>query len=154
MHAALLKFAEFGSSAYRAPGEIIVVNIDAAKIGRWGEEISCAFLRLKGLSIIARNYRAGRLELDIVASDKGELVFVEVKVRSRMDRGGPFEAVGAKKQSDLTRAAAVYLARTGADVPSCRFDVIGIAIDKGGNIMTLRHIERAFESGGVWGVFS
>lgn len=118
------------------------------EIGRWGEEISCAFLRLKGYRIIDRNCRVGRLELDAVAMDGTELVFVEVKVRRRTDRGGPLGSVGFKKQRHLIRAAARYMSGKRLEVGSARFDVVAVVVDGAMTTMALRHIKGAFVIGG------
>lgn len=129
------------------------MRIDPAKLGKWGEDIACAFLRLKGMRIVARNYRVGRYELDVIAADKDELVFAEVKVRSSSDCGGPMTAVGFKKQRDLARAAAAYVADNRPNVRSFRFDVVGVVVEARGRTATLRHIEGAFQSG-VEGLFA
>jgi len=128
-------------------------KLDPAHMGRWGEDTACAFLRLKGLKILERNYRVGHLEIDIIARDKEELVFVEVKVRCGKDYGGPWGAVDWKKQRVLTRAAAGYLARGKYPVRACRFDVVAIAIDEHATGMQLKHIERAFDISGELGLF-
>ena len=123
----------------------------ATETGQWGEDIACAFLKLKGLEILDRNYRVGRWELDIVARDASDVVFVEVKLRRRSDRGGPLGAVARKKRLDLARAAACYISRRKIDADSYRFDVISILIvDRAGG-MTLRHIEGAFDCSGHQG---
>lgn len=122
------------------------MRIDPVKLGKWGEDMACAFLKLKGMRIIARNYRVGRYELDIVAAGKEELVFVEVKVRRETNCGGPLMAVGHKKQRDLSRAAAAFIVDRYPDCPPARFDVIGVVVGKSGEMATLRHIIGAFES--------
>jgi len=113
-------------------------------LGRWGEEVSSSFLKLKGLTVVARNYRIGRYEIDIVARDGDVIVFVAVKVRCDPKRGGAVGAVGFKKQRDLARAAAGYLANTSGSARPCRFDVVAITVDREGRGLTLRHIENAF----------
>ncbi len=117
----------------------------SSKVGKWGEDISCAFLRLKGLRVLDRNYRVGRLELDIVAADGAEVVFVEVKLRSRSDLGGPLGAVAWKKQRDMARAAACYISRKRLLPSACRFDVIAITVDSRFEELRLQHIRGAFE---------
>jgi putative endonuclease len=123
------------------------MRIDPARLGKWGEDAACAFLRLKGYRIVARNFRAGRYELDIVAAYGDELVFVEIKVRREEDHGGPARAVGFKKQRDLSRAASAFIADRRPDVRSYRFDVIGIVLSESGEEITLQHIAGAFQSG-------
>jgi putative endonuclease len=123
------------------------MRIDPARLGKWGEDVACAFLVVKGLRIVARNYRLGRYELDLIAMDGGELVFVEVKLRRSGNFGGPMGAVGFKKQNHLTRAAAAYVADKRPNVRSCRFDVVAIVLDEDCETVTLQHIRGAFVSG-------
>jgi putative endonuclease len=123
-----------------------VVKLSTSEVGRWGEDVSCAFLRLKGLRVLDRNYRVGRLELDIVAMDGAELVFAEVKLRSRSDMGGPLGAVAWKKRRALARAAACYISRKRLPSSRCRFDVIAITVDSGLRELRLLHVVRAFEA--------
>ena len=77
---------------------------------------------------MARNYRCGRYEIDIVARERrtGVLLFVEVKTRSSTDYGRPVDAVTSKKRLFLTRAAQGYLkAHDGFDART-RFDVVEV----------------------------
>jgi putative endonuclease len=121
------------------------MRIDPVTLGRWGEEIACSLLRLKGCKIVARNYRVGKYELDIVALDGSEIVFVEVKTRRGVEHGEPVGAVGHKKQRDLSRAAAAFVADKRPNVRSSRFDVIGVVLDEAGVGVSMRHIIGAFE---------
>ncbi len=74
------------------------------------------------------NYRSrSRNEIDIIAKDKGCLVFVEVKYRRDGRKGDPAEAVDAGKQSRIRRAACQYLYEHPQFQPfPCRFDVVAI----------------------------
>jgi putative endonuclease len=98
--------------------------------GRRGEDLAHRFLRRKGLTIVARNFhpRSGRAELDLVAWDRGTLVFVEVKARASADFGSPARAVGTDKERDLRRAAGEYLRRCGVAVEQARFDLVSILL--------------------------
>ena len=99
-----------------------------------------------GLTILERNYRVGRLEIDIIARDEKELVFVEVKVRCRSDFGGPWGAVDWKKQREISRVAAGYLLKCGRPDQACRFYVVGIIVDENAKGMRLRHVNKAFDA--------
>ena len=78
-------------------------------IGDFGERMAARFLRRHGYRIVARNYRAGHLELDIVAKNRSEIVFVEVKTRSvvslddDMPYGPPSAAVNRAKKAEYGR---------------------------------------------------
>ena len=74
--------------------------------GREGERIAVDYLTEKGYRILRRNYRFGRGEIDIIAQDGTELVFVEVKTRRTSAFGEPEEAVTPKKQSQIRTVAA------------------------------------------------
>jgi putative endonuclease len=67
--------------------------------------------RLRGYRVLAANTRAGGNELDIVLRRGRRLVFCEVKMRSGLDFGDPWEAVGPEKERRLRRAAEGFLAR-------------------------------------------
>ena len=101
-----------------------------------GEARAALYLRKKGMRVLARRYRAGHGEIDLVARDGETLVFVEVKTRikGRMDEG--FRAVNAQKRERLFSAAQAYMAAHGAK--QARFDVIEISA------AGLRHMKNAF----------
>ncbi|HMK42961.1 MAG TPA: YraN family protein [Dissulfurispiraceae bacterium] len=92
-------------------------------------------------SIIRRNYRYRRAEADIIAQDGLTLVFIEVKARTSLQYGQPFEAVGRDKQDRLRRIALAFLKRAGRELP-VRFDVISIVVS--GGKRQIEHIEGAF----------
>ena len=75
---------------------------DASKIdtGKQGEKIAAAFLKKNGYRIIETNYRCVLGEIDIIAREKVELVFIEVKTRKSGELGYPEEAVGNKKTNE------------------------------------------------------
>jgi putative endonuclease len=100
--------------------------MDAVRLGPLGERVAARHLRRRGYHILARNYRAPGGEIDLVASDDGTLVFVEVKARSAIGYGTPQEAVDERKQSRIRRAANVYRAEYGVGYLPVRFDVVAI----------------------------
>src|SRR5258705_13948821 len=83
------------------------------RAARCGESIAAEFLVLRGMEGTDRNVRLGRGEIDLVARDKDQVVFVEVKFRTAGGKGTPFDAVGFKKGEDVARAAGLYLAGRG-----------------------------------------
>src|SRR6266571_4096264 len=85
--------------------------------GRIGEDLAHRFLRARGCTIVARNYRtpSGNGEIDLVVRDGQKLVFVEVKTRGSADFGPPESAVDAEKRQRLVQAARDYVRR--ADIP-------------------------------------
>jgi putative endonuclease len=86
-------------------------------------------------------------ELDLVADDRGVLVFVEVKWRRTGTFGGAIEAVDARKRAKLIRLAAHYLAQHRIRDRACRFDVVLIQ-DGEGTDEAVQHIANAFDVAG------
>ena len=78
--------------------------------GQKGEAIACEYLKKSGYKILATNFRYSRLsEIDIVAKEKDTIVFVEVKTRTSIRCGHPFEAVSKKKvRTYLADCALLY----------------------------------------------
>ncbi len=99
-------------------------------LGRYGEDLAAAYLERKGFQIIVRNYRQKTGEVDIIANDGETLVFIEVKTRSSLLFGQPFEAVTPAKQKQLNRIALEYITRNKIKNQAARFDVISILIEK------------------------
>ena len=107
--------------------------------GRAGEAIAAEFLGMIGYGIIERNLRIGRNEIDIVASDRDCLVFVEVKTRRSGRFGSPAGAVGREKILGIRRAAGRYSNgdRCSRRFDEFRIDVIAIELDLPGDRMKL-----------------
>ena len=70
---------------------------DPRALGDYGERLACRYLAGRGFTILDRNWRCARGELDIVARDGDALVVCEVKTRSDEGFGAPFEAVTRRK---------------------------------------------------------
>jgi putative endonuclease len=94
--------------------------------GDYGEDLACKYLRNNGYEIVHRNWQAGHNEIDIIAMHKAITVFVEVKLRHTDEYGHPEQAVGAKKITELRRAANEYIASF--DLEEIRFDIIAITL--------------------------
>jgi putative endonuclease len=87
------------------------------------EAVAARFLAGRGLTIVARNFRCRRGEIDLVARDGATLVFVEVRLRRGASHGGAGESITAAKRARLVAAAQFYLLRVPGP-PPCRFDAI------------------------------
>ena len=90
--------------------------------GRAGEDEAARYLEERGLSIVARNVRAGGGEIDLVASDEGRVVFVEVKWRRDSSRGTPADAVTPAKRRKILSAARAWLAENPSGAASLSWD--------------------------------
>lgn len=115
-------------------------------LGAEGEARAAELLRERGYRILARNARAGGVEIDLVARRGSLIAFVEVKTRRTRVHGGPELAVDARKRARLVRGAAAWLREQPERARSVRFDVIAAEIDPGGG-WRLRHLEGAFDAG-------
>ncbi len=93
-------------------------------LGAEGEARAARFLAARGYRIVARNVRAGGVEIDIVARRGSLLVFAEVKTRRSRATGAPEEAVDARKQLRLVRGARAWLFEQHARATRVRFDVL------------------------------
>ncbi len=111
-------------------------------LGKMGEEKAVQYLISKGYTILERNYRFGRSEVDIIASFKGIIVFAEVKTRTNYAFGYPEDSVSRSKQKLLIKAAGNYVCdkEIGKEV---RFDIVSV-FKSSDEQWTLKHFEDAF----------
>jgi putative endonuclease len=116
---------------------------DTKETGRRGEEIAASYLKKAGYHIRERNYRCPFGEIDIIALDGNEVVFVEVKGRKSDDFGEPEAAVDARKQAKLSRAALNYINEHDLNDHNARFDVVAVRFLKG--CERVRLIKNAFD---------
>jgi putative endonuclease len=102
------------------------MSIARQELGKQGEDLACQELERLGYAIVARRYRTRAGEIDIIASDAGTVVFVEVKARLDLSFGDPVEAVTLEKQRRVVAMATDYVARHDLDNTPCRFDVVTV----------------------------
>ncbi|HWC14189.1 MAG TPA: YraN family protein [Actinomycetota bacterium] len=114
---------------------------ERALFGRDGEDAAAALYESAGFSV-SRNFRAGRIEVDLVATKPGLVVFCEVKTRASDRWGLPAEAVTPAKQARIRRAAAVWLAQHRPGPVEVRFDVVSAIVRDGRTELT--HLPDAF----------
>lgn len=101
-----------------------------ARLGRAVEGAVADLYRHEGF-VVESNFRAGRIEVDIVASRPGLVVFVEVKARSSDHFGSPAEAVTPVKQARIRKAAAAWLTARRPGTVEVRFDVVSAIVRRG-----------------------
>lgn len=111
--------------------------------GKTGEGIASGFLTQNGYQILDVNYRCPIGEIDIVARERDELVFVEVKTRKSSAMGYPEQAVGTAKQKKMSQLALWYLRDKKVGDAPVRFDVVAILMLPSGN--DIRLIRNAFD---------
>ena len=95
-------------------------------LGRAGEVKAVELLKKKGYKILEKNYKNFVGEIDVIAKDNDEIVFIEVKTRTNDEFGRPSEAVNLKKQEKYYKIATEYLRRNNLEGMPCRFDVVEI----------------------------
>jgi putative endonuclease len=121
------------------------VDANASALGRAGEERAARHLASLGYRVLARNVRAGGVELDLVAARGSLVVFAEVKTRRGRRQGGAEEAVDARKRARLVRGAAAWLAGQPRRFARARFDVLACELEDGA--WRVRHWPGAFDAG-------
>ena len=105
-----------------------------------GESIACRYLKTTNTQIIERNYRNRMGEIDIIAKDDKDLIFIEVKSRQSTRYGYPAEAVNGKKIKNITNIAKYYMNAKNIYDTAIRFDVIEIYFKE----QKINHIKNAF----------
>ncbi len=114
------------------------------ELGKWGEDEAAFYLQDKGYSILERDWKIGKRDLDILAvtPDGETLVVVEVKTRADETYQKPEEAVDTRKIRNLAIAANAYIKQQTID-KDLRFDIISV-IGNGRQVKSIDHLENAF----------
>ena len=103
-------------------------------LGQQGEDIACRLLEGMGHTILARNWRSGHLEIDIISLDSTGIHFVEVKTRRLNVQAPPEENVDRAKQRRIASAAGRFL-KSGKGLPygdhECSFDIVAVTFEGG-----------------------
>ena len=113
-------------------------------LGRHGEDLAVRYLEGRGVEIVGRNVRTPEGELDIVARDGDELVFVEVKTRRGDQATAPDTAVTAAKLARLEQLAEAYVAEHGPAGCPWRVDVIAVVVGRDGRVVRLDDLTGAY----------
>ncbi|HEU20511.1 MAG TPA: YraN family protein [Deltaproteobacteria bacterium] len=118
-------------------------TISTKKTGKTGEVIALSHLKNNGYKIIDRNYTCSIGEIDIVAVNEGDVVFIEVKSRRSEHFGNPSEAVDINKQKKISRVALFYMKEKNLLGCSARFDVVAVMLVPGKPVVEV--FQNAFE---------
>ncbi len=114
------------------------------QLGDFGERTASAHLEQKGYQIVDRKFRTRETEIDLVAIDGEQAVFVEVRTRRGTYDGMAALSVTRGKQRKLVNAVRHYLeAHPAYQEMPLRIDVIAIELDQDGTLRTIDHIEDA-----------
>lgn len=112
-------------------------------IGKIGEQISARYLIDKGYKIVERNYRNKIGEIDIITLKSDVIVFIEVKTRTNLNYGYPYEAVDNKKKKTIIKTSLIYLSNKNINNVQCRYDIIEVYLNKE-NVYKINHLENVF----------
>jgi putative endonuclease len=124
------------------------------ELARLGERVAAAHLSGRGFVILGRNVRTRRGEIDLIALDRGTLVFAEVKTRRiaarqrtpRADQD-PLAGLRAGQRTRIRRLAAAWLSENRGRRPGAaeiRFDALGVILDTRSAVRRVQHIEAAW----------
>lgn len=117
------------------------MNINGKKnLGSFGEEVVSKYLEQNNYQILERNYYCRQGEIDIIAKDKKEIVFIEVKTRTSNNFGSPSEAVNYIKLKHMYNSARYYLYKFDLLNMFVRFDVIEVFVKN--EKVRLNHIKQ------------
>ena len=113
-------------------------------LGQRGEQIAAVQIEAKGYRIVERNFRCKLGEIDLIATDKEYLIFIEVKTRTETNSDiSPLLSITRSKQKKLKTLGTYYIAKNEIYHRQPRFDVIGIVLTSNGN-HRIEYIENAF----------
>ena len=101
------------------------------ELGRIGENIIADYIKKLGYKVVERNFACNQGEIDIVAKDKEELVFIEVKTRTDISYGEASEAVTDTKKRHLINSIKYYIYKQKLENQPIRIDVAEVYINKG-----------------------
>ncbi len=116
---------------------------DSHQLGISGEDIAARHLERCGWRVLARNYRFGHKEIDLIARRGRTIAYVEVKTRARLRWGHPLCAVDGRKRAEIERVARVWADRHARADDELRFDAIAVyRTDEG--VLRVEHVEDAW----------
>ena len=117
--------------------------MQAKSIGTKGEDLGAHYLLAKGYRILENNFRCRAGEIDLIAEQKGKLIFVEVKTRSSSVFGFGEESIDARKQRRLKSVMREYLAHS-PRFEEIQCDALSIFLDADGMVAFIKHFENIF----------
>lgn len=112
------------------------------KFGAWGEDVAAKYLAGKGYTILVRNFKAERGEIDIIARHGNVIIFVEVKTGNSEKFGPPEEKITRSKQRQLYKVAALFIQQT--EIPDVDYRFDAIIVDGTYQKHEIRHYQNAF----------
>lgn len=117
-------------------------NFYKKETGKIGEEKAANFLQKNGYTILERNFVSKLGEIDIIAREDNEYIFIEVKTRSSKKYGIPVEAVNRDKIKHIINVSKFYILQNNLQNKFIRYDIIEVYINK--NDYLINHIKNVF----------
>lgn len=118
--------------------------MDKKQTGNCGEAVCARYYEKHGFTVCARNFHSRFGEIDVIAENADQLIFIEVKTREEGQRTLPCEAVDRAKMRRLARTAQAFLMQYGETEKQMQFDVFEV-LTRGGRPALCRRIENAFD---------
>lgn len=112
--------------------------------GQTGENIALGYLVKKGYTILYHNYHCHWGEIDIIAKKNSTICFIEVKTRTSLNFGKPYEAVNYAKVKKLMRPIQYFLLQKNYKEYKLSLDVISIIVNFDGTVNKLKHFENIY----------
>lgn len=112
-------------------------------LGRLGEQLAAEKLQASGYAMVARNYRCSAGEIDLIARQQDDWVFVEVRTRRGRAFGTPEESITLRKRAHLIAAAQNYLQENALDQVAWRIDFVAVELTPRGQLLRVTHLENA-----------
>ncbi len=123
----------------------MTARLTPRQLGIHGERVAEEHLVGLGYRMLDRNWRWPKGELDLIAEQNGEIVFVEVKSRRSQTFGRPEESITRAKRKKLIQSAYAYLGGAKREESPWRIDVVAIDMERDGTVIRLKHFISAVE---------
>lgn len=123
------------------------MNDEKIRMGKQSEQLALEMLESKGMTFVEKNYYCKHGEIDLIMKDRNDLVFVEVRSKSKVNFGTPVETINYSKRRKIEKTARDYLYKHNLlNKINCRFDLVGVIIGSSGE-KHIEHIPGAFICG-------
>jgi putative endonuclease len=114
-----------------------MLGSEKQNIGDWGERVAAWWLVKKNYKIIKTHYTSRFGEIDLIAKDGEQVVFVEVKFRMGINSGLPEQSINFEKRRKMKKTILFYISQN--LIENYRIDVIGIYAKKSRKSIIIRH---------------
>ena len=116
-------------------------SMNKIELGSFGEKVAEHRLKLKGYTIVERNWRSSAGEVDLIAYHEGCIIFVEVKTRTSDFFGTPEDSITYRKRKKMVEVAQSYLTEKDIANSTWRIDMVAVVCDRRGKVSRFDHYE-------------